>query len=1112
MCAEILHNRCGTRSFCVACSVHSGAVRPGIPLQFTIEHIKDMAGSVTFERGEQYFNTRRARIIEYTPGQPRFVAEVRGSAPRPYRVQVEFDYILTGSCTCPVRLDCKHAVAAALEWLHQYEVSARAALATGQDPLPAAIEIDSAQTPAAGNVMASPLDEWLTHIPAVDQSADVLEPGNHYLLYELRVVQQQVHVSLKKSYLKKDGQWSQIRPFNPDYFSLQWRRPDHVRDPDMVILQLLPRLSGNASAELSGEAGRLALEHMLNTHRLIFNDIEVSRSTPVSLRWSWQEEEGRKQLKPQLDGRREWVIMAVMPPCYLDTATAQIGEIQTSLGAAQVLHLASMPAVPAERLQEVAVRLRQSFAAEQLPVPVELPEIMDVTEPQPFLTLVSVPAHNAGTLPAALLHFEYAGIRMMPDYDSRATYLPELVETQGGYVRIRRNQQREQAYADQLFAAGLRLYQKIGAYELAWAAQPDTASVMVEFWEDFLADEIPKLEQQGWEVERAEEVDLDVDQAEFDFQMQDMSNHWFELALSLPLGDGRKLDTAEAVEMWLEQGTPDTMIVAVDGGWVRLDTRPLASIRDLLAEMLDRHQLDKPMKLAAFQVAQLQDIPRLNDTAAPNTRRLLQQLKDFNGIEPVPVPTALHASLRSYQQDGLNWLVFLHRYGLGGILADDMGLGKTLQALAFIQYLKEQQQLQKPALIIAPTSLTGNWLHEIHRFTPQLSVTLVHGAARAAAFSSIDKSDVVITTYPLLPRDIKHYQTLEFSVLILDEAQAIKNPTTKVAQSVRLLNSDMRICLTGTPLENHLGELWAIMDFVLPGLLSGQRHFQRYYRQPVEREADHDRQKSLARRVAPFMLRRTKTQVVKELPPKTEIVQYVELEGKQRALYEGIRVGMEKRIRDLVASQGMQRSHIQFLDALLKLRQACIDPRLVKLEKAASVRENAKMEWLNETLPQLLEEGRHVLIFSQFTELLSLIEKELSALQIDFVTLTGQTRKRQEVIDRFQNGEVQVFLVSLKAGGSGLNLTAADVVIHMDPWWNPAVENQATDRAYRIGQDKPVFVYKLVAANTVEERIQQMQQRKQALADNLFNEAGTAALGLDQDALLSLLASDGSGT
>jgi SNF2 family DNA or RNA helicase len=472
-------------------------------------------------------------------------------------------------------------------------------------------------------------------------------------------------------------------------------------------------------------------------------------------------------------------------------------------------------------------------------------------------------------------------------------------------------------------------------------------------------------------------------------------------------------------------------------------------------------------------------------------------------IEP---PSGLLAELRPYQQDGLNWLAFLQRFGFGGILADDMGLGKTLQTLALLLHLKNHGQLTKPVLVVCPTSLTSNWLHEALRFTPQLRTCLIQGSKRKQAFAQIKNSDLVITTYPLLPRDIKSYADYCFSLLILDEAQLIKNPNTRIATDVRTIKCDTRLCLSGTPLENHLGELWALMDFALPGLLGGRKTFNKQYRTAIEEQRDHDRQRELARRIAPFMLRRTKADVVQDLPPKTEIVQYVELEGKQRTLYESIRISMEKRIRDLIAQKGLARSHIEFLDALLKLRQACIDPRLVKLEKAADIIDSAKLNWLSENIPLLLEEGRHILLFSQFTEVLALVEQLLDDQHIAYAKLTGQTRHRQQVIEQFQSGEVNVFLVSLKAGGSGLNLTAADVVIHVDPWWNPAVENQATDRAYRIGQDKPVFVYKLVAANTIEERIQQMQKQKQALADSLFSDTGAVGLPMEKEALLALLA------
>ena len=1077
-------------------------------MHFSVNDIKEMAPGATFDRGLQYYHQRRATIKQSYPGQSRFIAHVKGSGRNTYRVELSVENgILIGDCSCPIATDCKHSVAAALQWLQENKA--------GTSPVRSGSSTSSSPTTITNPKQErSALESWLTALPtALAKPEDSLIPGRHYLLYELVIINAVVHVVFKKAYLKKDGNWSQITHYTPDYYSLRWDMPRHLQPLDLTILQLLPRISGYTACELSGEATRLALEHMLDSNRLLLAGQAVTRGRPETVQWHWGQTASHYELQAFIAGRNQWLMIETVPPCYLDIESAAIGELITPLSALQLAHLRRMPPVPVDKISDVALQLRQVFKPEQLAVPVEVPEFIEVNQPVPCLTLVLAQVFPDARLPAALLHFqygaeygaEYAAESCAPAYvtGAKTRYEPRLID--GKHYQIHRDFQQESAYQDHLQGLGLLLFNAVAEHRYAWSPELGSPDDLVPFWQHFIDTQIPELQRAGWQIRTADDFSLNVTSTAFDFAIQDEPNHWFELALTLPLSEGRQLNTATIVEMWLSRGTPEKMLVVVDGEWVQVDTKALNTIRDLITELYSRKQLNKPIRLAAFQVAQLQDLPNLDDRAAPLTRALLTQLQDFSGIEALAVSPKLQAELRPYQQDGLNWLAFLWRYSLGGILADDMGLGKTLQALAFLQHLKDSGALTQPALIVAPTSLTGNWMHETARFTPDLKITLIHGPERAAAFKEIKHSDVVLTTYPLLLRDSKQYEKHTFSVLILDEAQVIKNPANKVTQLVHKVNSKMRLCLTGTPLENHLGELWSLMDFVLPGLLGGRKSFQEQFRNPIEKSGNLDRQTALARRVAPFMLRRTKSQVVKELPAKTEIVQYVELQGKQRALYESIRVSMEKRIRDLVASQGMQRSHIQFLDALLKLRQACIDPRLVKLEKAANIREHAKLEWLTATLPQLLEEGRSMLIFSQFTEVLALIEEELKILEIGYAKLTGQTRKRQEAIDLFQSGEVRVFLISLKAGGSGLNLTAADVVIHMDPWWNPAVENQATDRAHRIGQDKPVFVYKLVASDTVEERIQLMQQQKQALADNLFNEAGSIGQPVDKETLLSLL-------
>jgi SNF2 family DNA or RNA helicase len=343
---------------------------------------------------------------------------------------------------------------------------------------------------------------------------------------------------------------------------------------------------------------------------------------------------------------------------------------------------------------------------------------------------------------------------------------------------------------------------------------------------------------------------------------------------------------------------------------------------------------------------------------------------------------------------------------------------------------------------------------------------------------------------------------------VADEAQAIKNARAKVAQALRELDSRHRLCLTGTPLENNLAELWAQFDFLMPGLLGDSRSFGQVFRGPIERAGDTDRRAALARRIRPFLLRRTKAAVARELPAKTEVVHRVELTGAQRDLYETIRLSVHERVRQAIADKGLEQAQIVILDALLKLRQVCCDPRLVKLDAASNVTDSAKLDALIELVQPLVAEGRRLLLFSQFTSMLALIEGELKRCGIDFVKLTGATKDRRTPISRFQQGKVPVFLISLKAGGTGLNLTAADTVIHYDPWWNPAAEQQATDRAHRIGQDKPVFVYKLIASSTVEERIGGLQERKRALAAGILDggeRQGAALTRADVESLLAAM-------
>ncbi len=481
-------------------------------------------------------------------------------------------------------------------------------------------------------------------------------------------------------------------------------------------------------------------------------------------------------------------------------------------------------------------------------------------------------------------------------------------------------------------------------------------------------------------------------------------------------------------------------------------------------------------------------------------RALGKQLRDRGGNPGVKIPKWFNADLRPYQQRGVDWLQFLREAGLAGVLADDMGLGKTVQTLAHLAVEHQARRLTLPALVICPTSVVGNWVREAARFAPRLRVLALQGNDRKNRFDEIADSHIVISTYPLLTRDEDILTGEDWHSVILDEAQTVKNPAASMAGVVRRLRAGQRLCLTGTPMENHLGELWALFDFMMPGFLGSQRDFANRFRTPVEKHGDVEVHAALAKRVAPFLLRRTKAEVANDLPPRTDIMENIQMQPPQRAVYEAIRLAMHAKVQAAIEAQGLAKSGIVILDALLKMRQACCDPRLLKLPSAGKHKPgSAKLDRLMDLMTTLLEEGRSILLFSQFTSMLTLIEQEVKQLGIEYVTLTGDTKDRRTPVDKFQAGKVRLFLVSLKAGGVGLNLTAADTVIHYDPWWNPAVENQATDRAHRIGQKRAVFVHRLITENSIEEKMETLKARKSALSDGILSGTGANALKMTQD-------------
>jgi superfamily II DNA or RNA helicase len=528
----------------------------------------------------------------------------------------------------------------------------------------------------------------------------------------------------------------------------------------------------------------------------------------------------------------------------------------------------------------------------------------------------------------------------------------------------------------------------------------------------------------------------------------------------------------------------ESLVPLLSGGFARLPASFLAKLGPLVADLLAARRPDGSLPASA-----LPDLAKLCDALErprpPAFERLAALLGDFTRLPDAPLAPELARQLRAYQGVGVRWLHFLGRAGLGALLADDMGLGKTLQALAVFG---------GRTLVVAPTSLLANWRDEVARFRPELEVHTYHGADRELE----DAAPVTLTTYALLRRDADELAAVSWDLVVLDEAQAIKNPDSQTARAAFALRAGQRIALTGTPVENRLEELWSEMHFLNPGLLGGRSDFEERYARPIA-SGDADAAARLRERLRPFVLRRRKAEVAPELPPRSDVVLHCVLSDAERAVYDAVRAATAPAVLERLAAGG---SVLEALEALLRMRQACCHPRLVP---GQTLDVSAKLELLVDRLETAAADGHKALVFSQWTSLLDLVEPQLRGAQLEFVRLDGATRERGEVVARFQSeAGPPVFLISLRAGGTGLNLTAADHVFLLDPWWNPAVEDQAADRAHRIGQDKPVLVHRLVAQDTVEERILALQESKRALAAAAIDGGGAAEL--TREDLIALLA------
>lgn len=633
-----------------------------------------------------------------------------------------------------------------------------------------------------------------------------------------------------------------------------------------------------------------------------------------------------------------------------------------------------------------------------------------------------------------------------------------------------------------------------------WLIQPDEERAY-----DFVLNALPKL---------AKQANINcVDLKEFIAPPQTISvgvriNDKSVLELST---QGKKYNFAELMDIFNSYRNKRKYHRLKDGRFMPLGNQQLEKLSGLI-DLVDMKKVhDDVIELPASRAMYLDELGRGEESIQlerdKRFKNIVKAIRHPEVLEP-DIPESLQKILREYQTIGVSWLNSLANYGLGGILADDMGLGKTLQVITFV-LMKKNEALSgiEPALVVAPTSLMYNWLEEIQKFAPELSAVAIAGdkQSREEILQDISDHDIVITTYNMLARDIDLYSQKYFSYCFLDEAQHIKNPTTQKAKAVKQLNAGGYFALTGTPIENTLTELWSIFDFIMPGYLYGHEKFKQRFETPIVRAQDKARAEDLARYIAPFVLRRLKKDVLKELPDKLERRMLNEMTEEQTKIYDAYFVQAKKDLAKELQKNGFEKSRIKILALLTRLRQIACDPAIFLEDYVGG---SGKLDMLEELVDEAVNSGHRILIFSQFTQMLKRIGQRLGQVGISFDYLDGQTsaKERMRLVKSFNSdvGGNPVFLISLKAGGTGLNLTGADMVIHYDPWWNPAVEDQATDRAYRIGQQRNVQVIKLITKNTIEEQIYELQEKKKALIDQMIQPGENFLSRLTEDEIQGL--------
>jgi superfamily II DNA or RNA helicase len=1067
----------------------------------------------------------RVQVVKAPPWP--VVARVKdGAAAGEHVVTVHYNPLnqhLRGDCSCSDAVDCVHAAAAAL-------------IAFADEAAQAAAQAEVARQAAVG--------EWLAELGQHAPEAPAAAPGERVVAYVLDDRDGEVGLTIVACARLKAGGLAAGAPIaglgEGPRGAPRWLATDDLRR--IALVRAVARAVPGATRLGLERVDAALVRDLAASGHLYWGSIKTAPlgyGPPRTSRLDWRPVDGAAGLA-RLGLAAELAIVPARDGHYVDPARALIGPLELGVPAALWPRLLASPPVPVAMRATVARSLGALVAA---------PHASASSPAAPLGAIAPSDAIAANTAITAL----QPCLRAHLDPDDRNTIVLDGTARYGDLRFPLGAWDPARPHPRDLIAEGrcLARLRAIGAalpHGLVAASSLELLASSRHLAEVV----VPQLRAAGWSCILAEDFPHDAPLVDVAWVAQlrprGDGHAWFALELGVTIA-GR---TVPLLPILLEAIRRGQLVIDPAGGaqiGAGLNLRlPEGELVHVPAERLARWlrpllelelrgvdatgALIVPPVIAAELAADAADLaapgPLDHGGALTAARAHLAGLLD---LAPRAAPIGFGGVLRDYQQVGLAWLRFLHDAGYGGLLADEMGLGKTVQVLAFLEDLRAACQLSAPALVVAPRSVLGTWAREAARFAPALRAVVHVGGARAEEAAALTAADLIITSYQTLVRDRALLGPIRWTTIIFDEAQALKNPDTQLRAAAAGLAAHSRFCVTGTPIENHLGELWSQLDLAMPGVLGRRKAFDAVYRRAIEERGDRPRLELLRARIRPFLLRRTKERVLAELPPKTEIIERIELDAAQRDLYETLRLTLDDRVRKALALRGLQGASMVILDALLKLRQCCCDPRLVKVpatravsgsrpagrssaaarsalgppDDAAGVQPDAahlrfgsaKLERLLEMLTELVDSDRSTLVFSQFATMLGLIEAACARAGLATLTLTGATRDRDDVIRRFQAGHAKIFLVSLKAGGVGLNLTRADTVIHYDPWWNPAAEAQATDRAHRIGQDKPVMVYKLVARGTLEETICTLQDEKRALTEAALQDGGVTHLAAD---------------